>query len=458
MPRDSSTDTLEGGEPLREGRSSKRSAGVREGPIPVRLSTSDIERILAEKSELERRLQKLEAEREALKDYVYHLERRVRELEAERAELRRELRRYRMEVDKLLSPPLIEAVVLTVLPDGRAVVKSTTGPNLVVQVSSSIDPRKLTPGAYVALNQRGSTIVEVLPEREDPYVKAMEVIERPKVTFDDIGGLEEQKRELYEAVILPLTKPQLFRELGIEPPRGVLLYGPPGCGKTLLAKAVAGMSNATFIHVVGSEFVHKYVGEGARIVREVFKLARKKAPAIIFIDEIDAIAANRIDIGTSGEREVQRTLMQLLAELDGFDPLGDVKVIAATNRIDILDPAILRPGRFDRLIYVPPPDEKARLEIFKIHTRRMKLADDVDLAFLAKITEGATGADIKAIVMEAGYNALRRGSSIVTAQDFMKAVEKVLKKRKRPYVETAEYFDTSQMPSSSHSESNVMHI
>ncbi|HID40681.1 MAG TPA: AAA family ATPase, partial [Pyrodictium sp.] len=313
------------------------------------------------------------ADNEFSKDYIYYLERRIRELEAERSELRRELRRYRMEVDKLLSPPLIEAMVLSVLPDGRVVVKSSTGPNLVVNVSSNVDPSKLVPGAYVALNQRGSTIVEVLPEREDPYIRAMEVTERPKVTFDDIGGLEEQKRELYEAVVLPLVKPEAFSELGIEPPKGVLLYGPPGCGKTLLAKAVASMSSATFIRVVASEFVHKYVGEGARIVREVFRLARKKAPSIIFIDEIDAIAAKRVDIGTSGEREIQRTLMQLLAELDGFDPLGDIKVIAATNRIDILDPALLRPGRFDRLIYVPPPDERGRLEIFKIHTKRMKL-------------------------------------------------------------------------------------
>ena len=395
---------------------------------------------------------------DALRAYVYHLERRIRQLEADRAELARELRRYRLEVDKLLSPPLIEAIVLSVLPDGRAVVKSTTGPNLIVKVSSSVDPSKLIPGAYVALNQRGSTIVEVLPAREDPYVKAMEIVERPKVTFDDIGGLDEQKRELYEAVIMPLREPERFRELGVEPPRGVLLYGPPGCGKTLLAKAVAGMSNATFIRVVGSEFVHKYVGEGARIVREVFKLARRKAPSIVFIDEIDAIAAKRIDLGTSGEREVQRTLMQLLAELDGFDPLGDVKVIAATNRIDILDPALLRPGRFDRLIYVPPPDEKGRYEILRIHTRRMKLADDVDLAYIAKITEGATGADLKAVVMEAGYNALRRGARRVEMRDFLAAVEKVLKKRKRPYVDTQEYFEPSSIHGSEHSEAGVMHI
>ena len=393
---------------------------------------------------------------DALRDYIHHLERRIRELEAERSELRRELRRYRLEVDKLLSPPLIEAVVLSILPDGRVVVKSSTGPNLVVSVSASVDPSKLVPGAYVALNQRGSMIVEVLPEREDPYVKAMEVIEKPKVTFDDIGGLDDQKRELYEAVILPLTNPGLFREIGIEPPKGVLLYGPPGCGKTLLAKAVASMSNATFIRVVGSEFVHKYVGEGARIVREVFKMARRKAPAIVFIDEIDAIAAKRIDIGTSGEREVQRTLMQLLAELDGFDPLGDVKVIAATNRIDILDPALLRPGRFDRLIYVPPPDEKGRYEIFKIHTRRMKLAEDVDLLQLAKLTEGATGADIKAIVMEAGYNAIRRGARTVSMADFSAAIEKVLRKRRRYQYETQDYIESNALLGSH--EQNVMHI
>jgi len=287
----------------------------------------------------------------------------------------------------------------------------------------------------------------------DPYVKAMEVVDRPKVTFEDIGGLDEQKRELYEAVILPLQKPELFRELGIEPPKGVLLYGPPGCGKTLLAKAVAGMTKATFIRVVASEFVHKYVGEGARIVREVFRLARRKAPSIIFIDEIDAIAAKRIDLGTSGEREVQRTLMQLLAEMDGFDPLGNVKVIAATNRIDILDPALLRPGRFDRLIYVPPPDEKGRYEIFKIHTRRMKLAEDVDLSYLAKITDGATGADIRAIVMEAGYNALRAGRKYVTMDDFLAAVEKVLRKRRRPY---AEYME--EIPSRASTETAAMHI
>ncbi|MCD6301132.1 MAG: proteasome-activating nucleotidase, partial [Staphylothermus sp.] len=333
------------------------------------------------------------------------------------------------EIEKLLSPPLIEAVVLNVLDDGRVVVKSSTGPNLIVNVLGTIPREKIRPGQHVALNQRGSTIVDVLPEYEDPYVKSMEVIERPNVTFDDIGGLKEQIRELIEVVELPLKNPELFEEIGIEPPKGVLLYGPPGCGKTLLAKAVARESGATFISIVGSELVQKFIGEGARIVREVFKYARKNAPAIVFIDEIDAIAARRLDIGTSGEREVQRTLMQLLAEIDGFKPLDKVKIIAATNRIDILDPAILRPGRFDRLIEVPLPDLNGRYEIFKVHTRRMKLAEDVDLYELAKITEGASGAEIKAIVTEAGYNAIRNNRRKVNMNDFLEAVRKVMSKK-----------------------------
>ena len=363
---------------------------------------------------------------ESLMEYVRFLERRIRELENERTSLRRELKYYKSEVEKLMAPPLIEAMVLEVLDDNRAIVKSTTGPNLIVNISNSIDKEKLLPGARVALNNRGSMIVEILPRSEDPYVRAMEVIERPKVTFNDIGGLSRQIQEIREVVELPLKYPELFRELGIDPPKGVLLYGPPGCGKTLLAKAVAHETNATFIRVVASEFVQKFIGEGARIVREVFRLARRKAPTIIFIDEIDAIAAKRLDVGTSGEREVQRTLMQLLAEIDGFDPLDNVKVIAATNRIDILDPAILRPGRFDRIIEIPLPDKNGRYEILKIHTRRMKLAEDVDLWRIAEMTAGASGADIKAICTEAGYNALRGKRKIVRMEDFIKAVRKVL--------------------------------
>ena len=367
--------------------------------------------------------------RMSLEDYIRFLEARIKYLEIEKEKLNSQVRYYKNEIEKLMSAPLIEATLLDVLPDGRAIVKSSTGPILIVKMLSSIDRDKLRPGARVAINQRGSAIVEILPDSEDPYVKSMEVIERPNVSFNDIGGLSEQIRELKEVVELPLTHPEIFEEIGIEPPKGVLLYGPPGCGKTLLAKAVAREAGATFISIVGSELVQKFIGEGARIVREVFRLARKKAPSIVFIDEIDAIAARRLDVGTSGEREVQRTLMQLLAELDGFKPLDKVKVIAATNRIDILDPAILRPGRFDRLIEVPLPDYRGRIEIFMVHMRRMKLADDVNIEELARMTDGATGAEIKAICTEAGYNAIRANRRFVTMEDFVKAVKKIMSKK-----------------------------
>lgn len=349
-----------------------------------------------------------------------------------------ELEYYKSQVEKLLAPPLIEAVVLEVLPDNRAVVKSSSGPTLIVHVLESVDRSKLRPGVSVALNQRGSAIVEVLPRVEDPYVRAFEVVERPSVTYEDIGGLEDQVNELREVVELPLKYPHLFKAMGVEPPKGVLLYGPPGCGKTLLAKAVARESNATFIRIVASELAQKFIGEGARMVKEVFALARRKAPSIVFIDEIDAIAAKRLEVGTSGEREIHRTLTQLLAELDGFDPLDNVKVIASTNRLDVLDPAILRPGRFDKVIEIPLPNLRGRYEIFKVHTRKMPLSDDVDLVKLAKITEGATGADIKAVCTEAALRAIRMSRRIVTMEDFVEAVEKVLRRRYRPYALGAE--------------------
>jgi proteasome regulatory subunit len=374
-------------------------------------------------------------------DYVKYLEQRIQEMEAEIALLRREIKYYKQEIDKLLAPPLIEGILLEVLDNNRAVVKSTTGPNLIVGISGNIDRSKLLPGTYVVLNQRGSAIVDILPKREDPVVRAMEVIERPNTRYSDIGGLSEQVRELREVIELPLKYPHLFRELGIEPPKGVLLYGPPGCGKTLLAKAVAGESEATFIRLVASELAQKFVGEGARMVRELFALARRKAPSIVLIDEIDAIAAKRLDIGTSGEREIHRTLTQLLAELDGFDPLDNVKIIATTNRIDVLDPAILRPGRFDRIIEIPLPDANGRFEIFKIHTRKMKLSDDVDLRFLAMMTEGASGADIKAICTEAGFSAIRSNRTYVTQEDFIKAINKVLKNRVKQYSNTSNTYD-----------------
>jgi proteasome regulatory subunit len=275
------------------------------------------------------------------------------------------------------------------------------------------------------LNQRTYSIVEVLPARKDPLVLGMEIEEIPDVTYADVGGLRDQIREIRETVELPLLKPELFRKVGIDPPKGVLLYGAPGTGKTLVARAVAHETKATFIRAIASELVQKYIGEGARMVREMFELAREKSPSIVFIDELDAIGARRLETSTSGDREVYRTLMQFLAEMDGFDPREDVRIIGATNRPDILDPALLRPGRFDRLIYFPLPDEEARLAIFKIHTKQMNLGKNVDLASLAR-TKEATGADIKAICTEAGMFAIRDGRDCVEQADFERAATKVL--------------------------------
>jgi len=374
------------------------------------------------------KLKKLEVEYFKLREVCRRLEDEKRFIESERLRYEREVRRLRSEVERLRSPPLLVGVISDVLEDGRVVVRSSTGPKFVVYASQYISPDELKPGTRVALNQQTLAVVNVLPSSKDPMVYGFEIDEKPDVTYSDVGGLNQQIEEIREAVELPMLKPELFREVGIEPPKGVLLYGPPGTGKTLLAKAVANQTRATFIRVVGSEFVQKFIGEGARLVREVFQLAKEKAPSIIFIDELDAIAARRTSSDTSGDREVQRTMMQLLAELDGFDPRGDVKVIGATNRIDILDPAILRPGRFDRIIEVPLPSYEGRIQIFKIHSRKMKLAEDVDFKELSRITEGASGADIRAICTEAGMFAIREERVRVTMFDFTRAVEKVLRK------------------------------
>jgi proteasome regulatory subunit len=347
-------------------------------------------------------------------------------IENEKMRLDREVKSLRGEIERFRSPPLVIATVTEVLDDGRVVVKSSTGPNFVIGYSRFLDEKSLEPGVRVALNQQTFSIVHVLPSEKDPIVTGMEVEEKPDVEYAQIGGLEEQVVEIKETVELPLKKPELFINIGIEPPKGVLLYGPPGTGKTLLAKAVANETNATFIKIVASEFVKKYIGEGARLVRGVFELAKEKAPSIIFIDEIDAIAAKRLKSSTSGDREVQRTLMQLLAEMDGFEGRGDVGIVAATNRPDILDPALLRPGRFDRFIEVPIPNEDGRMEILKIHTRNMSLDEDVDVRLIASLSEGASGADLKAICTESGMFAIREERSTVTMNDFMDAIDKIV--------------------------------
>jgi proteasome regulatory subunit len=385
---------------------------------------------------------------EYLITYTRHLEKRLRNLEtekqlldAERLRLEQELHSLRNEIDRLREPPLVSATIIDFIDDkGRAIVKSSTGPSFVVNASRKVKNEKLTPGMRVALNQRTFAIMEVLPTKLDPFVKGMEVIDSiPDISYSDVGGLEDQLQEVRETVELPLKKPELFERIGIEPPKGVLLYGPPGTGKTLLAKAVAHETEATFIRIIGSELVQKFIGEGARLVREIFNMAKEKAPTILFIDELDAIGSQRLKIATSGDREVQRTLMQLLSELDGFEMRGDVKIIGATNRVDILDPALLRPGRFDRMIEFPIPDEEARKAIFKIHTRRLHTEEKMDVNRLVNLTEGATGADIKAISTEAGMFAIRKDADVIINKDFIDAIDKVMKKIRDKCVESRLY-------------------
>lgn len=359
-------------------------------------------------------------------------------IENEKIRLEREAKSLRSEIERFRSPPLVLATITEVLDDHRMTVKSSTGPSFLVNYSKFLDEKLLVPGSRVALNQQTFGIVEILPSEKDANVSGMEIEAKPDITYDRIGGLEDQIIEVKETVELPLKEPELFEKIGIDPPKGVLLYGPPGTGKTLLAKAVANETNATFIKIVASEFVKKYIGEGARLVREVFELAKEKAPAIIFIDELDAVAAQRLKSSTSGDREVQRTLMQLLAELDGFESRGDIGIIGATNRPDILDPALLRPGRFDRFIEVPLPGDEGRKEILKIHTKGMSLADDAEIDLLTELTNGLSGADLKAVCTEAGMFAIRDKREEVNVADFMDAVDKISNaKNKEQYQQEA---------------------
>ncbi|MHA1687030.1 MAG: proteasome-activating nucleotidase [Candidatus Heimdallarchaeaceae archaeon] len=370
--------------------------------------------------------------------YAHHLERQARQLEtekqmveSERLRLQREVNNLKAELDRLRSPPLFMGYLVEVLDDRSAIVRSTTGPNLVVAISRNIDISKLKPDTRVALNQRTFSIVKILPPTQDPMVQNMELIERPPETYSDIGGLDQQIQEIKETVELPLLHPEIFEKIGIDPPKGILLHGPPGTGKTLLAKAVAHETDVPFIRLIGSELVQKFIGEGARLVREIFEFARRNAPSILFIDELDAIGSRRLDLATSGDREVQRTLMQLLSELDGFSPRGDVKVIAATNRIDILDPALLRPGRFDRIIEVPLPNLEGRISIFKVHLAKMNIQRELDIERLAQATEGASGADIKNICTEAGMYAIRAKRDHVIKEDFMLALKKIVGEKEK---------------------------
>ncbi len=335
--------------------------------------------------------------------------------------LRETINQLRVELERYRRTPLMLCEIRALV-GVQAVIKVPNGNQFLVEISSECE--KLKPGDTVLVEQKNLTVIRKAKSPKRNNVERFVIIEKPQLSWADIGGVSDQVEEIKEVIELPLLKPELFTQVGIEPPKGVLLHGPPGTGKTLLAKAVASSTNSTFIEIVGSELVQKFIGEGAKMVKEIFSMAREKSPSIIFIDELDSIAARRIELGTSGEREVQRTFMQLLAEIDGFKNLGNIKVIGSTNRKDILDPAILRPGRLERQISVPIPDFAARKEIFSIHAKKMPL-DNVDVTKIIHSSDGFSGAEIKSICTEAGYFAIRDNRSRLNHSDFMKAVEKV---------------------------------
>jgi 26S proteasome regulatory subunit T5 len=311
-----------------------------------------------------------------------------------------------------------------------AVVKTSTRQTIYLPVIGLVDADKLKPGDLVGVNKDNYLILDTLPPEYDARVKAMEVDEKPKEDYSDIGGLDKQIQELMEAVVLPITHKDRFEAIGIKPPKGVLMYGPPGTGKTLLARACAAQTKSTFLKLAGPQLVQMFIGDGAKIVRDAFALAKEKKPTIVFIDELDAVGTKRFDSDISGDREVQRTMLELLNQLDGFSSSDDIKVIAATNRVDILDPALLRSGRLDRKIEFPLPNEEARAQILIIHSRSMNVNPDVNFEELARSSEDFNGAQLKAVCVEAGMLALRREGTELNHEDFIEAIALVAAKKK----------------------------
>jgi len=373
------------------------------------------------------RLKMLKMER--IKDYLLMEEEFIRNQERLKPQDEKN-EEERSKVDDLRGTPMSVGSLEEIIDDNHAIVSTSVGSEHYVSILSFVDKEQLEPGCAVLLNHKVHAVVGVLSDDTDPMVTVMKLEKAPSETYADIGGLDTQIQEIKESVELPLTHPEYYEEMGIRPPKGVILYGPPGTGKTLLAKAVANQTSATFLRVVGSELIQKYLGDGPKLVRELFRVAEEHAPSIVFIDEIDAVGTKRYDSNSGGEREIQRTMLELLNQLDGFDSRGDVKVIMATNRIETLDPALIRPGRIDRKIEFPLPDEKTKKRIFTIHTARMTLAPDVQLDELVMSKDDLSGADIKAICTEAGLMALRERRMKVTNEDFRKSKENVLYRKK----------------------------
>lgn len=382
------------------------------GPVPEEgLLTIDL--YLTLKS-LQEQLQFLEVQETYIKD--------------EQKNLKRELHRAEEEVKRIQSVPLVIGQFLEMVDETTGIVHSTTGQTYYARILSTIDRESLKPNSSVALHRHSNSLVDILPPEADSTISTLAITEKPDTSYSDIGGLDIQKQEIREAVELPLTHFDLYRAIGIDPPRGVLMWGPPGTGKTMMAKAVAHHTTASFIRVVGSEFVQKYLGEGPRMVRDVFRLARENAPSIIFIDEIDAIATKRFDAQTGADREVQRILMELLTQMDGFDQSTNVKVIMATNRADTLDPALLRPGRLDRKIEFPPPDRRQKRLIFQVATAKMNLSQEIDLEDYVQRPEKISAADIASMAQEAGLHAVRNNRYVILPADMEKAYKNNVKK------------------------------
>ena len=369
------------------------------------------------------RLKLLKSER--IKDYLLMEEEFIRNQERLKPQEEKH-EEERSKVDDLRGTPMSVGNLEEIIDDNHAIVSTSVGSEHYVSILSFVDKDQLEPGCSVLLNHKVHAVVGVLGDDTDPMVTVMKLEKAPQETYADIGGLDTQIQEIKESVELPLTHPEYYEEMGIRPPKGVILYGQPGTGKTLLAKAVANQTSATFLRVVGSELIQKYLGDGPKLVRELFRVAEEHAPSIVFIDEIDAIGTKRYDSNSGGEREIQRTMLELLNQLDGFDSRGDVKVIMATNRIETLDPALIRPGRIDRKIEFPLPDEKTKRRIFTIHTGRMTLSENVNLEDYIMSKDDLSGADIKAICTEAGLLALRERRMRVTDEDFKKSKENVL--------------------------------
>lgn len=335
----------------------------------------------------------------------------------------------RENLDELRGYPMSVGSLEEIIDDDHAIVSSTAGSEYYVSIMSFVDKGLLEPGCTVLLHHKTVSVVGVLQDDADPMVSVMKLDKSPTENYSDIGGLESQIQEIKEAVELPLTHPELYEEMGIKPPKGVILYGAPGTGKTLLAKAVANQTSATFLRIVGSELIQKYLGDGPRLCRQIFQVAAEHAPSIVFIDEIDAIGSKRYDSSSGGEREIQRTMLELLNQLDGFDDRGDIKVIMATNKMESLDPALIRPGRIDRKILFENPDSNTKKKILTIHTSKMSLSKDVNLDELVTSKDELSGADIQAMCTEAGLLALRERRMQVTAEDFRQAKERVLKNK-----------------------------